>query len=171
MGVRERRQLRRAGEEVELRPRRARCPSCRVTHVLLPTIALLRRHDVAEVIGTALIARFVDHASKAKVARAAGVHRGTARAWMRRFAERAEEVRALFSTWAHRLDASLGPITARGSRPEDALEAIGAAAAAASRRLGPIAPWSFASGVTCGMLLSNTSYPLPLEDDLPQAVL
>lgn len=37
-----------------LRPRRARCAQCRVTHVLLPVSVLGRRQDAAGVIGTAL---------------------------------------------------------------------------------------------------------------------
>ncbi len=37
-----------------LRPRRARCPGCLVTHVLLPVTVLLRRADAVEVIGAAL---------------------------------------------------------------------------------------------------------------------
>jgi hypothetical protein len=164
------RRLRRVGEVIGLRPRRSRCASCLVTHVLLPTIALLRRRDVAEVIGTALSSRFAEGSSREKVARAAGVHGDTARGWMRRFAARAEEIRALFTSFAHRLDASLGPITARGSGPSDALEAIGAAAMAASRRFGPVAPWQFAAAVSAGMLLANTSCPLPPFDELPQAV-
>ena len=39
-----------------LRPRRARCRTCRVTHVLLPTAATLRRADSTAVIGSALLA-------------------------------------------------------------------------------------------------------------------
>ena len=40
-----------------LRPRRARCGACLVTHVLLPVTVLLRRAYAAEVIGAALLAR------------------------------------------------------------------------------------------------------------------
>lgn len=40
-----------------LRPRRSRCRACGVTHVLLPVIALVRRADLAEVIGSALLRR------------------------------------------------------------------------------------------------------------------
>jgi hypothetical protein len=42
---------------VRFRPRRARCRGCGATHVLLPAFALLRRADVAEVIGAALAAK------------------------------------------------------------------------------------------------------------------
>ncbi len=40
-----------------LHPRRARCPVCLVTHVLLPVTVLLRRVYAVEVIGVALVAR------------------------------------------------------------------------------------------------------------------
>jgi len=54
----------------DLRPRRARCGSCLVTHVLLAVSCLLRRADVVDLIGAALRAK----ASGAGVAdRQAGV--------------------------------------------------------------------------------------------------
>ena len=58
---------------VRLRPRRARCGGCGGTHVLLPVFALLRRVDLAEVIGAALAAK----------AAGAGA-RSIAAAWARR---------------------------------------------------------------------------------------
>ena len=160
-GFARRRGLRDRGGELLVRPRRGRCRSCLVTHVLLPTVALLRRRDLAEVIGEALGARFVQHESRAALAARAGVHPDTARGWLRRFAARCVELRELFSTWAHHFDATLGPIEARGSPPLDALEAIGVAAAAAARRLGPGPLWGFVAGASGGLLLSNTSCPLP----------
>jgi len=51
------RTLRGAAGRARLRPRRARCRGCLVTHVLLPVCALLRRADLAEVIGAALVAK------------------------------------------------------------------------------------------------------------------
>ena len=45
------------GLEDSLRPRRARCRSCRATHVLLPVTVLLRRAYAAERIWAALVAR------------------------------------------------------------------------------------------------------------------
>jgi hypothetical protein len=156
------RRLQDRGREVELRPRRSRCVSCLVTHVLLPTVALLRRRDLAEVIGEALRARFLEGKSRAKVAEGAGVHSITARRWCARFAAKAEEIRVAFTSLAHELDASLGPVEARGSPEVDALEAIGVAAAAAARRLGPAPLWHFVAGASGGLLLSNTRCDLPL---------
>ena len=158
------RAMRDRGREVVIQPRRSRCGLCLVTHVLLPTLVFLRRRDLAEVIGEALRARVIEATSRAKVAEAARVHPDTLRGWLRRFAARAPEIRAEFSTWAHRFDAGLGAIEARGSPAADALEAIGVAAAAATRRLGPSPVWGFVAGASGGLLLANTSCPLPLGD-------
>ncbi len=160
-GFARRRVLRDRGGGVLLRPRRSRCVACLVSHVLLPTVALLRRRDLGEVIGEALHARFVDGKSREKVAAVAGVHPDTARGWLRRFVERAPEIRVCFTELAHRLDAGLGAIEARGSPAADALEAIGAAAGAATRRLGPAPLWGFVAGASGGLLLCNTNCPLP----------
>jgi hypothetical protein len=161
-GFARRRSLRDRGGWLVLEPRRGRCALCLVTHVLLPTVALLRRRDLAEVIGEALHARFVERKSRAEVTDGAGVPPDTARGWLRRFVVRAPQIRELFTTWAHHFDAGLGVIEARGSPEADALEAIGVAAAAAARRLGPSPLWSFVAGVSGGLVLSNTSCPLPL---------
>ena len=153
------RKLRDRGRFVRLRPRRARCASCLVTHVLLPVVALLRRRDLAEVIGEALRSRHLDGISRRAVAERAGVHPDTARGWLRRCAARAGDIRADFAALAHRYDPQLPPIEARGSPAVDALEAIGVAAAV--RFLGPAPLWDFVAGASGGRLLSNTSCPLP----------
>jgi hypothetical protein len=90
------------------------------------------------------------------------VHPVTARRWCARFAARAEEIRVAFTALAHRLDASLGPLEGRGSPEVDALEAIGVAAAAAARRLGPAPLWCFVAGASGGLLLANTKCDLSL---------
>ena len=77
--------------------------------MLLPTVALLRRRDLAEVIGEALHARFLEGKSRAVVATEAGVLGDTVRGWLRRFVARAPEIRVLFTVWAHCFDAGLGP--------------------------------------------------------------
>src|SRR5256885_7578085 len=109
-GYARRRTLRDHGRPVELRPRRSRCRRCLVTHVLLPVRVLLRRVDLAPVIGAALVARHVERRSRAELARATGAPWDTVRGWLRRFEERAVEIRAEFATLAHRWDAELGPI-------------------------------------------------------------
>jgi hypothetical protein len=50
------RKLRNGDGDLRIRPRRAICQGCRTTHVLLPVVGLLRRRDLAEVIGQVLVA-------------------------------------------------------------------------------------------------------------------
>jgi hypothetical protein len=132
-----------------------------VTHVLLPTPALLRRADLVAVIGEALLATYREGKERRQVAAAAGVPVATVRGWRRRFLERATEIRTHFSTLAHRWDPELGAIQAQESAVLDALEAIGVAAAAGVRQFGWQPLWSLVSGASGGRLLSNTNCPLP----------
>ena len=157
------RTLRDHGRPIRLRPRRSRCRRCLVTHVLLPVLVLLRRADLAAVIGAALVARHVERRSRAELARTTSAPWDTVRGWLRRFEERAVEVRAEFAALAHRWDAELGPIEPRSTAALDALEAIGVAAAAAVRRFGPTPLWALVAGASGGRLLSNTSSPIPAE--------
>jgi len=133
--------LRGRAELVRLRPRRSRCGSCAGTHVLLAESMLLRRADAVEVVGAA----------------------GTVRGWLRRFAGRAQAVRAWFTALAAALDPQWGALAPAGSVLADAVAAVGAAARAAALRLGPRAPWRFAARVSGGRLLApdstNTSCP------------
>jgi hypothetical protein len=129
--------------------------------VLLSVLALLRRRDLAAVIGEALRRSHLDGMSRGRVAEYAGVDPDTARGWLRRFAARGEAIRALFTSLADRFDPELPPIEPRASPSVDALEAIGVAAAAATRRLGPAPLWEFVAAASGGLLLANTSCPLP----------
>lgn len=156
-----RRVLRVLGAQQWLRPRRARCRSCLVTHVLLPVTALVRRRDAVEVIGAALAAKAVG-AGHRRIAVEVGVPATTVRGWLRRFAGKAEFLRAQFTAIAHGLDRDLGRVEPRGSPVADALEAIGVAASAGARRFGPSSVWRFVSGASGGRLLSNTSSPFPV---------
>src|SRR2546430_1587616 len=116
------RTLRDHGRPVRLRPRRSRCRSCLVTHVLLPVLALLRRLDLAAVIVEALVARHLEGRSRVEVTRLAGAPWDTVRGWLRRFERRAVEIRAELVALAHRWDADLGPIEPRATEALDALE-------------------------------------------------
>lgn len=153
-----------------LHPRRARCGTCRVTHVLLGARCLLRRADAAEVIGAALRAKASGRGHRPIAARL-DRPASTVRGWLRAFAGNAERVRVVLTGLLVELDPLSGPLPARGSVFADAVEAIGAAAAAARRRLGVVGavpPWQLASAVTGGRLLApagpaesiNTSWPL-----------
>lgn len=143
-----------------VRPRRGRCRGCRGTHVLLTVLALVRRVDLAEVIGAALVRKAAGSGHRT-IAGILGVPPTTVRGWLRRFAARAHEIRAHFTRLAVWLDPSPGPVTPRSSPVADALEAIGLAAQAAERRLGKQSVWAFVSGATAGRLLANTSSPFP----------
>jgi hypothetical protein len=129
--------------------------------VLLPTVGLLRRVDLAEVIGAALLARACQ-ASHRQIAVELGVPLSTVRGWLGRMAERAELVRAHFTRLAVWLDPSVDAPKPRGSPLGDAVEAIGTATVAAARRFGPggpASPWRLAAGATGGRLLA----PLALQ--------
>jgi transposase-like protein len=154
------RALRGATRAPPLRPRRSRCRGCRGTHVLLGVLTLIRRVDLAEVIGEALV-RAAAGAGHRTIGAMLGVPPTTVRGWLRRFAARADEIRAHFTRLALWLDPSPGPIAPRSSPAADAVEAIGLAAQAAERRLGVQSVWPFVSGATSGRLLCNTSSPFP----------
>jgi len=150
--------VRRRGAEERRRPRRSRCRNCGLTHVLLAEDSLLRRRDGVEVIGTALVAKAGGQGHR-RVATALGVHPSTVRGWLRCFAVSAKAIRSFFTVLAHHLDPLLAPLAPAGSAIADALESIAAAARAAVTRFGPRPPWAFASAVSVGALLSNTSCP------------
>lgn len=153
---------------IALRPRRARCGSCRSTHVLLPDAVLERRVDAVAVIGTALRLAAAG-AGHRRVAERVRRPTSTVRGWLRRFRAAATRVATHFAAWAQHLDAMPGPIRPAGSPLADALEAIGVAARAASLRLGPRPPWSWVTVLTIGRLLANTNSPWLAP--LPEATL
>jgi hypothetical protein len=126
--------------------------------VLISTDTLLRRRDLVEVIGSALVAKALGVGHR-RVASMLGLPVSTVRGWLRRFALNAEQVRVWFTVLAHDLDPLLAPIAPTGSAVGDAVEAVAVAARASSLRLVPVAPWSFASSASRGRLLSNTGWP------------
>jgi len=151
-----------------LRPRRARCAECGVTHVLLPVSVLARRRDEAGLIGAALVlaARGV---SCVAIGRSLGRPVSLVRGWVGRLAGRAGQVRAVFTVLVAALDPDPPPAGPAGSALADAVAAIAEAAAAFARRfLVTVSPWELASAVTSGSLLapvitavpSNTKYVL-----------
>lgn len=151
-----------------VRPRRGRCRSCAVTHVLLLVDALLRRADTAAVIGSALLAKAAGHGHRA-IAAELGRPPSTVRGWLRRFGRRAEPVRASFTALAVTLVVDAVLPEPAGGVFADAVAAIGAAASGAARRFGVpiVSGWRLASAVSMGRLLapgwpdgaSNTSWP------------
>ena len=148
---------RRGSGDWRWRPRRARCRGCQGTHVLLADLCLLRRQDEVEVIGVAIEAHVAGEGHRPIAARL-GVPAGTVRGWLRRFAERAELIRALFTRCAVVLDPMLGSVLPAGSGIADALEALAVAARAWVLRFGPGPVWWIVGRLSAGGLLSrNTS--------------
>ncbi len=148
-----------AGDRL-LRPRRARCRGCLGTHVLLSEQGLLRRRDEVVVIGAAITANVAGDGYR-RIARRLGVQADTVRGWLRRFAERAELVRAHFTRCAVALDAELGPLLPAGGAVADALEAVAVTGRAWVLRFGLADPWQVASRLSGG-LLCNTSSLFPV---------
>jgi hypothetical protein len=124
--------------------------------VLLPVVALVRRADLAEVIGVALVAKARGLGVR-RIAAGLGRPVGTVRGWLRRFAGRAGRVRVLFTGLL--VGVGVDPVVPgpAGSVFADAVAAVlGAAGAVAARWpvLGVVSPWRAASAVTNGLLLA-----------------
>ena len=152
------RRVRDLATTVALRPRRARCSTCRVTHVLLPGTVLPRRADATAVIGTALLAsaRGTGHRQIA-----AELHRPavTVRRWLR--AVRGEHLEWLRTAAVERLAVLdrdvISTLAPTGSQLGDALNAVAAAALTTQARFAPhTGIWDLVAAVTRWRLL-----PLP----------
>lgn len=158
----------------DLRPRRARCGRCLVTHVLLAVSCLLRRADGVDVIGSALRAKAAG-AGHRRIAGGLGRPVSTVRGWLRAFARNAESVRSVFTGLLVQLDPLTGPLPvhpgpAHLSVVADAVEAVGACAVAARRRLGvlgAVSPWQVAAAVTGGSLLVAAAPSLSINTSRP----
>ncbi len=138
----------------QLRPRRGRCRACAGTHVLLPEVALARRQDEVSVIGEAIEASVAGEGYR-RIGARLGVVADTVRGWLRRFAERADQIRAHFTRCAVMLDPELGAVGPAGDGVADALEAVAVAARAWVLRFGPAEPWQVASRFSGGLLLAT----------------
>ena len=119
------RQVRGPDGPVQLCPRRSRCTGCGVTHVLLPVSALLRRADTAAVIVSALAAKARCGFGFRRIAADLGRPGETVRGWLRRFAERAEAVRSMFTVWLRAVDPDPVMPEAAGGVFADAVTVIG----------------------------------------------
>jgi hypothetical protein len=122
----------------------------------LPVVALLRRADLAEVIGAALAAKANGSGARA-IAALVGRPVDTVRGWLRRFVSRAETVRQFFTGLL--VDVAADPVVPAAMRTvlADAVVAvIGATVAVAARwpRLGEVPVWQAAAAATHGRLLS-----------------
>ena len=142
-----------------LRPRRGRCPGCRVTHVLLPVTVLLRRADGIRVIWAALLAKAAGRGHR-PISTLLGVPESTVRGWLRRMTGRLEQVRLHFMAVAATAGIDLTVPKASRSGWRDLLAAVAAATAAVVGRfgaagvVGPVTPWQLAAASSGGRLLS-----------------
>jgi hypothetical protein len=142
------------GGRVWLRPRRARCAGCAVTHVLLPAIAPARHGYAIDVVGEVLLARARGRTHRT-IGAELGIPADTVRGWIRRVTARAEWLRVQGTTIAHQVDSMLPATVPAGSALADAVSVLGAAASAVVRRLGPIAPpWQIIAMIARGRLLT-----------------
>ena len=152
----------RGGRTARLRPRRARCRSCRRTRILLPSWCAPRRADGIEVIGAAAGLAMAG-AGHRPVAAALGVPAATARGWLRRLRARAGQLRA------HAIGelGGLGfyppgpPSEPAGSPLGDALNAVAAAVDCARRNFGH----------RPGMTWPLAGRPGPLPDARPRQLI
>ena len=142
-----------------LRPRRARCADCLVTHVLLPVTLLLRRAYAADVIGAALLARAAGRGHR-WIGLAVGVPAVTVRGWLRVMAGRLEATRLGLWQVAHRAGVDIAVPEALGCPWRDLLAALGAATVAVTGRfgplgvLGPVTAWQVAVACSACRLLA-----------------
>jgi hypothetical protein len=151
-----------AGAHVRVRPRRARCGRCEVTHVLLPVVLLARRADTAAVIFAGLVGA-AGGWGYLRVAAALGRAGGTVRGWIARVRARAEALRAMFTAVGCRLDPDPVLPSPAACPVADVLAAVEfARAAAASRwsRVGlVVSAAQLAVSVSGGALLSPAFVP------------
>jgi len=147
-----------AGVEVWLSPRRARCRGCGVTQVLLADVALGRRQDGVEVIGSALVAAAAGVGSR-RIAERLGLARSTVRGWLARFRGRASMVVEFFCRWALVLEPGGAVVMPSGDGLVDAVAAVGMATRAAVMVGAAPSPWRAAAVVTRGALLATRVRP------------
>lgn len=152
--------------DVRVTPRRARCRSCRASHVLLPRVLLCRRADTVDVIGAAVVAHAAG-AGHRPIAAALGRPGSTVRGWLRRLGGRLDRVREVFTARAiaFAVDPGAGhdrPMRATGSAWAELVAAVTAAARAVAARLavGAVTAWQIACVISGGSLLSPGWPPL-----------
>jgi hypothetical protein len=117
-------------------PRRARCRSCLVTHVLLPVMTLLRRGYAAQTIWNALMLRSHGWGHR-RIAENLGTPATTVRGWLRRVAVRVEPIRSWFLQVAVRTGIDVAVPDGSGCGWGDLVAAIATTAAAIGARFGP----------------------------------
>jgi hypothetical protein len=142
-----------------MRPRRARCRACAVTHVLLPVTVLVRRAYAAERIWAVFTAR-AEGLGHRRIAASLAVPAATVRGWLRRAAKRLEVIRSWFLQVAVIAGVDVRIPDGSGCPWRDALAAVAAASAAIRLRfgvlglLGVVTPDRVAVAASSGRLLA-----------------
>jgi len=145
----------RDGEQLTCRPDRARCTGCRATHVVLDAGLLAHRGYTVAVVGQALLAAAGGLGHRPVAARLA-VPEGTVRGWLRRVRGSAGRLREIGVQTTVMLEPDLLPTRAYADPLALALDALGAAALAVSRRFAreDVDPWARINVLTRGRLLA-----------------
>jgi hypothetical protein len=126
--------------------------------VLLPVVALLRRADLAAVIGTALAAK-AEGVGHRRIALALARPAETVRGWLRRFGGRLEPVRVVFTLWLRALDPDPVMPALAVNAWGDVVAVIDAVTAAVARRfvsgfVFTVSSWEVATVLSGGRLLA-----------------
>ena len=145
------------GLPVPVRPRRARCPGCRRSQVLLPGELLPRRADATAVVGAALVARAAG-AGYRRIAADLDRPPSTVRRWLRVAGTpgHADRLRRQANELIFRIDPDiLNGIGPRGGALADALTALAGAVSAVRARFPEVTAgaWALIGVITGGRLL------------------
>jgi Domain of unknown function (DUF6431) len=143
------------GALLTVRPDRALCPGCEVTHVVLDAGLLPRRGYAAGLIGRALVAAALGSGHR-RVAGDLAVPAGTVRGWIRGARRSAAELRILGIRTVVAFDQDALPAWGRPDELGCALEHLGAAAMVIGRRYGlqHTSLWARVNVLTRGRLLA-----------------
>jgi hypothetical protein len=138
-----------------MRPDRAMCTCCGVTHVVLDAGLLPRRARTAETTGRALVAAALGRGHR-RIARDLAVPAGTVRGWIRAARRSAGQLLIAGIRAVVALDPDALPARALPDEPGCALEHLAAAAIAMGGRLGlrQTSIWARINVLTRGRLLT-----------------
>jgi hypothetical protein len=139
-----------------VRPDRARCRACAVTHVLLPAGLLPARGYGLAIIGAALLGAARGQGHRTLAARL-NLPAGTVRGWLRRARANAEPLRQFAVRTVTAVDPELLPTWVQPIGWAEALQALAAAALAVVRRFGgnDVDLWPVIATITDGRLLAT----------------
>jgi len=143
------------GTLITVRPDRALCRGCAVTHVLLDARLLPRRGYAVALIGKALLGAAFGSGHR-PIARELAVPDGTVRGWIRAARRSAAQLRIEAIRTIVQLDQDAFTIRVLPSELAQALEHLGTAARLMARhiKLENVHPWAMVNACTRGRLLT-----------------